>query len=408
MEKNFTLVHILIATLVFGSEIAFARRTQSSADASGGYYTVYRYDAAATGSCMPNRGANPSGALQRNGIRTVGNPNAAEIAALSRGLAQVENLLGAPLPQGWRQNYNFMYATGAWNQGAATINIRRPRGSNQGTNVGRLMHELGHKVGNSGVYQKYASFTGRTRCAITGYAKTKFNEEFAEVFAAYVTYPDLLVKKCPKAFSFMSTQLFPNSSNKIASCDGSSIASNDSDSDSDSDSSSRIPTPTPRPSDIDTLSEEESQDDVVVTPDNGDDEEDYDDREESGGIGLGGAAIGAAGLLIPAVMMMSGGDDDDDKKREPATSPGQVTQNASGTVNIPIPTPRPDTANEEVKVEEKNIAADSVPVLTPSPASVDVKEEASDAEDEESDIGGVPVPVPQAKPAANIKIIHRD
>lgn len=277
MKTKFALVNSksvfklsLIVILAFVSDSALAGKAKK---AVSGFYTVYRYDVAASGSCVPDHGSNPSDVLRRNGIKYLGNPSSAEVAALAKGVAQVESLLGDPLPVPWRQNYNFITATGSWNQGPTTINVRRPRGSPKGTNVGRMMHELGHRVGNSGVYQKYANYTGRTRCAITGYAASKFNEEFAEVFEAYVVYPDLLEKKCPKAFDFMSTQLFPNTNHKISSCDRTTVAKNP-------DFPNGIPIPIPRPKDIDTVSEVESQQDVVVTPDAGDDEVDVDDETD--------------------------------------------------------------------------------------------------------------------------------
>ncbi|UOF02096.1 hypothetical protein [Bdellovibrio reynosensis] len=279
MKKKFALVNSksvfklsLIAALIFAADLALAAKGNGK-KAVGGHYTVYRYDVAAKGSCLPEHGSNPSEILRRNGIKYLGNPSRDEVAALAKGVAQVENLLGDPLPRPWRQNFNFIDASGSWNQGPTTINVRRPKGSPKGTNVGRLMHELGHRVGNSGIYQKYAGYTGRTRCAITGYAASKFNEEFAEVFEAYVVYPDLLEKKCPKAFDFMANQLFPNTHHKIAACDRTTVAK-------DPDFPNGIPIPIPRPKDFDTPSEVESQQDVVVTPDTGDDEVDVDDEHE--------------------------------------------------------------------------------------------------------------------------------
>nr|WP_295905845.1 hypothetical protein [uncultured Bdellovibrio sp.] len=268
--KDVLLKLSLIATMFLSPEISLARK----ANAAGGFYTVYRYDVAAKGSCVPDHDSTPKEILRRNGIKYSGNPSEQEVAALAKGIAQVENLLGDPLPIPWRQNYNFITATGKWNQGATSINVRRPKGSPKGTNVGRMMHELGHKVGNSGVYQKYQSFTGRTRCRITGYAASKFNEEFAEVFEAYVVYPDLLEQKCPKAFEFMSKKLFPNTNHKISSCDRNSD-------DQNPETPSVVPLPIPRPSDLGNVAEVETDEDAVITPDNGDDEDDDDDVVEA-------------------------------------------------------------------------------------------------------------------------------
>lgn len=368
MKKKSTLVHkriftfSLITVLLFDSNISLARQA-SSAEGST-YYTVYRYGVAATGSCLPDHNSNPSAILQRNGIKTLGNPSSDDIAALAKGLAQVENLLDSPLPQSWRQNYNFMYATGAWNQGAEYINIRRPKGSDQGTNVARLMHELGHKVGNSGIYQKYASYTGRTRCEFTGYAATKFNEEFAEVFAAFVTYPDILVKKCPKAYAFMTNQLFPNSSEKIATCDGSAIASN------------KGQLPFDRPDDFDTLSEEESQKDVVVTLDDDDEEEEDFFEDDSGGTSVG-AVLGLAGFA--AVMAMNLGKDKAKSKATNSANNGPIAPpiftgatppasssaiaSASTVETPPVSTvATPDTGDDKSNADDENkVTEESVP-----------------------------------------------
>ncbi|MEO0336788.1 MAG: hypothetical protein AAF202_10355, partial [Pseudomonadota bacterium] len=35
------------------------------------------------------------------------------------------------------------------------------------------------------------------------------NERFAEVFAAYVTYPELLQERCPQDFEYFSRNVFP-------------------------------------------------------------------------------------------------------------------------------------------------------------------------------------------------------
>lgn len=273
----------LVASVVFSSEQARAATP----------YTMYRYPVAATGSCVPDHDSDPNEILRRNGIGYSGNPSQTEVEALAKGVAQVERLFGDPMPHPWRQNYKFIQATGKWNQGPSTINIRRPKGSPKGTNVGRMMHELGHKVGNSGVYQKYAKFTGRTRCRITGYAASKFNEEFAEVFEAYVVYPDMLEQKCPKAFEFMSTQLFPNTNNKTATCKRGDVD---------------IPLPIPRPTDLGQTGEVESNQDVVIEQERGDQESHETDE-----------------------------DDESEESEAPSTSQNQPLP----VTNIPVPTPRP-------------------------------------------------------------------
>lgn len=210
---------ILRSLFILISFFVFTESSQAYKN-SDTLYTMYRYPIAAGGVCMPEPDGSAASVLRRNGISYQGRPSSGELEALAKGIGQIENLLGKPLPAGWRTTYNYINASGKWNQGASAINVRRSPGSCKGENVGRLMHELGHKVGNSGVYSQYRSYVGSS-CGITGYARTKSNEQFAEVFSAYVTYPDLLKKKCPQAYSFFATKLFPNSQSDVATCSNS-------------------------------------------------------------------------------------------------------------------------------------------------------------------------------------------
>lgn len=189
-----------------------------------GKFALYQDARAGRAICVPPA-SNPAAVLSRNGITTGGKVSSAEQAALAKGVAQVERLLGHPLPQAWRTRYNFISATGAWNQSANGINVRRIPGSATGLLTGRMMHELGHKVGNTGVYSKYRQATGGKICGITPYASrgskktvSRANEEFAEVFEAYVAFPDLLKAQCPKSYDYFAKSLFPNSSGYMATC----------------------------------------------------------------------------------------------------------------------------------------------------------------------------------------------
>jgi hypothetical protein len=77
------------------------------------------------------------------------------------------------------------------------------------TNTALIAHELGHYVGNNGLYQPYFQFV-RGGCNVSGYSGNRRNgrrnEEFAEVFSAYLTNPEMLSAKggaCQKALDFM-------------------------------------------------------------------------------------------------------------------------------------------------------------------------------------------------------------
>ncbi len=84
------------------------------------------------------------------------------------------------------------------------IIIRRNGDKEHGESVAQHVHELGHLVGNNGAYGSYKSHmanTGEGWCNVSSYSLSRFNEQFAEVFTAFVTEPELLTKnsKTPKA-----------------------------------------------------------------------------------------------------------------------------------------------------------------------------------------------------------------
>lgn len=81
---------------------------------------------------------------------------------------------------------------------------------------GILVHEIGHFVANKlGLYPKYEKKVSR-KCKLTNYMRSNRdgrkhnnrNEEFAEVFAAYLIYGKKLQKSCKKSYEFMRDELF--------------------------------------------------------------------------------------------------------------------------------------------------------------------------------------------------------
>lgn len=85
-----------------------------------------------------------------------------------------------------------------------------------------MVHELAHFIANKrGYYPKYNKAV-RRKCKLTNYM-TKMsngkklsnrNEEFAEVFAAYLTYGKKLRRRCRKAYNWMKDTLFLGSEPK--------------------------------------------------------------------------------------------------------------------------------------------------------------------------------------------------
>jgi len=82
-------------------------------------------------------------------------------------------------------------------------------------NIGLITHEIGHYVGGGNNREVYNAYQLQVRrlgaCRLSQYAndqndKGDFTEEFAEVFAAYVTHPEAFIDKganCRRAFNFM-------------------------------------------------------------------------------------------------------------------------------------------------------------------------------------------------------------
>jgi hypothetical protein len=193
----------------------------ASGKASAGY--IYAENASAhRGGCIKASDESPETVLRRNGINAVGSYSRSDLAALAKGIAQVERINGGPLPKAWSTDFNFINARGAWNQASHAINVRKQ--SYGGDNVAALMHEYGHKLGNANngaIYSKY--FRLAKACGITPYSRKKRTEEFAEVFCVYLVNPDDLKAKCPSAYSAM-TEIFKAPENVCGSA-GTAIAS---------------------------------------------------------------------------------------------------------------------------------------------------------------------------------------
>ncbi|MGE4130958.1 MAG: hypothetical protein AB7F86_04935 [Bdellovibrionales bacterium] len=146
-----------------------------------------------------------------------------ERAALASGLAQIETLYGErPL---WVRNVDFRFAERVgyssyqgMSKGRHRISMNRcnSKGSScASNNVAHLMHELAHKIGHSSYqsgetfYQAYERLAGR--CQPTRYSRRNSHEEFAEVFAAFITHPEILSQGnsgCQRAYAFFAQDVF--------------------------------------------------------------------------------------------------------------------------------------------------------------------------------------------------------
>lgn len=183
---------------------------------------------AAQGLCTPNLTQNQAeDVLRAFNIRTT-NALESEIRALGRGLSQLQKLAGGVFAPAEGARYTFK--NGGGNISRQTANgIEMSRGRSQNiSSVAYFIHELGHYVGNNNegaLYREYKA-TVKTPCHFSRYAmknwspeKTR-NEEFAEVFAAFVTYPALLTEGgpgCQAAYTYFKTRVFDRG--ELAVCD---------------------------------------------------------------------------------------------------------------------------------------------------------------------------------------------
>lgn len=182
------------------------------------YALAVKHDSVAARGCMNIVSLSQAeSALARFNLTTQ-NAKESEIRALGTGLMWIEDLNGdrpLALAKGpGTRPYPFIFKNVGRNsrQTGVGIEIARQGDKHFGTNVAQLVHELGHLVGNQGAYDMYRREVGTAPCVVSGYSDDKFNEQFAEVFAAFVTKPELIAESkstaCKKAFKFFQNTLF--------------------------------------------------------------------------------------------------------------------------------------------------------------------------------------------------------
>ncbi|MCR9204727.1 MAG: hypothetical protein NXH75_09130 [Halobacteriovoraceae bacterium] len=119
-------------------------------------------------------------------------------------------------------------------QRADHIKIGRNRsGANDhnhnGNSVAQHAHEWAHVIGNNGAYAQFkrymdsSSYGSNDYCMVSNYADNNNNEQFAEVFTAFVTEPAILLnnsrtpRACQKAYQFFRDHFF-NRGSRVSSC----------------------------------------------------------------------------------------------------------------------------------------------------------------------------------------------
>lgn len=192
---------------------------------------------AANGSCLVQPDEASSAILTRNEIKVVrqnGNEVEAPIRqALGIVMGTIESLGAAEFKA--QQDVKFLIGDTAGfsfhesgtklihiNPGAENIRNLHDKSLGGVHNVAMLTHELAHYISlrdGFAIQRKY-EWAVWSHCELTDYAKTNRYEEFAEVFAAYVTNPSLLQNQsaaCDKARLFMAS-LLQESPSKSESC----------------------------------------------------------------------------------------------------------------------------------------------------------------------------------------------
>lgn len=143
-----------------------------------------------------------------------------EVRTLGTGLTWIKKLNDGRVPlEAVSKNkdgftFKFINGTGNSHEAGWGVEIRRNGKKNYGENVAQLVHELGHLIGNQGGYTQYRNYVGGKYCKVSGYSDDRANEQFAEVFAAFVTKPELISKNpsstCALTYKFFSRVFFSN------------------------------------------------------------------------------------------------------------------------------------------------------------------------------------------------------
>lgn len=165
---------------------------------------------AANGSCL-NVVNSPLDAhliLARNGVQVAPAANPSQVVTLAIAVLQIERLSGGPGGPVAGLTVAFPKKRPFSRLATPTL-IEMGRNFND-HNVAHISHEIGHYAGTHGLYAPY--YRRVPPCKLTGYshaaysAATKRNEEFAEVWAAFLTRPELLynskAEACRRAYDF--------------------------------------------------------------------------------------------------------------------------------------------------------------------------------------------------------------
>lgn len=155
------------------------------------------------------------------------NARPSEVQTLGTALVYIEKLNGGrPIERalGSESGYafNFQNGTGNSRQETGQVHITRNGAKHNGNNVAQLVHELGHYIGNNGAYAPYGEAVGHKYCVVSSYSNDNSHEQFAEVFAAFVTRPALIKENssaaCQAAYKFFVNYFDGDASEMVNKC----------------------------------------------------------------------------------------------------------------------------------------------------------------------------------------------
>ena len=178
-----------------------------------------KHDPVAARGCIPMVSLEKANEeISKYNLRTVG-AKPEELKTLGTGLFWLEKLdYGQPLDElnNAGPAYTITFADGSRfsHRTPEGILIHRNGYHQFGRNEAQIIHEIGHQVGRHGAYEEYIKATRGQYCIVSGYSGANSNEQFAEVFAAFVTKPSLIRNNgsvgCKRAYKYFSENLFAN------------------------------------------------------------------------------------------------------------------------------------------------------------------------------------------------------
>jgi hypothetical protein len=169
---------------------------------------------ASGGSCVTNLSESQARQVLAENNITFPGAKSEEVVALGKAVQQINSMSGDRTPQirGTRVEFNNRRSVSRQKStNPPVIEICRNGHSHLG-NVGLLAHELGHLIGNQNNARMYSQYKSRVnpKCCLTRYAcsnsnRQPRNEEFAEVFASFISNPSLAENaggSCAAALSY--------------------------------------------------------------------------------------------------------------------------------------------------------------------------------------------------------------